>query len=244
MRHTASAFRPRVEQLEDRTVPSTTVLTVSPNPVTVGQSITLTAVVADSGSDSLQPGRGIPQGTVTFFDGSVTLGTISVTPSSMISTQGSAQFTTTTLGVGSHSLKASYSGEYFYVPPNYHTVAASTSNAVSEFVNPFVAADVTALTKVTVRHLPGNEALVTVKSKTGQTLGDPLELEITGLPKTVHLLGKHGTVRAHRARGSPYVVDNVTLGPGGFVGFLVQFSDQGNKRFGFDVRVLAGPGAV
>jgi hypothetical protein len=35
-------------------------------------------------------------------------------------------------------------------------------------------------------------------------------------------------------------VDDVTLGPGGFTGFLLQFS--GTADFG--VRVLAGPGAV
>jgi hypothetical protein len=32
MRRTASAFRPRLECLEDRTTPSTTALTVSPSP--------------------------------------------------------------------------------------------------------------------------------------------------------------------------------------------------------------------
>jgi hypothetical protein len=78
------------------------------------------------------------------------------------------------------------------------------------------------------------------ENNTGQTITGPLDLEIIDLPKSVHLLGKHGVTRTHGPKGSPFVKDNVTLGPGGFIGFLVQFS----KPVGFGVRVLAGPGAV
>jgi hypothetical protein len=43
-----------------------------------------------------------------------------------------------------------------------------------------------------MRHLPGNEALVLGKNKSHQTIGGPLDLELTGLPKTVPLLDKQG----------------------------------------------------
>jgi hypothetical protein len=237
MHRTASSFRPCVEKLEDRTVPSNTALTVSPNPAIAGQSITLSALVTANLSDFVQPGGGFPPGQVTFFDGAAPLKTVVVTPSSSNLRQGSAQLTTSSLGVGTHSLIAKYSGDDVILGGS---TAGSTSNTVSEVVNPELAADVTSLTRVTVRRLPGNEALVLVKNKSGQTIGGLLYLEITGLPKTVHLLGKHGTIHAHKPKGSPFVTDNVTLGPGGFVGFLLQFS--GNANFG--VRVLAGPGAV
>lgn len=41
--HTSVRFRPQVEALEDRTVASSTTLTVAPNPVTAGQAVTLAA---------------------------------------------------------------------------------------------------------------------------------------------------------------------------------------------------------
>jgi hypothetical protein len=238
MRRTPSAFRPHVECLEDRTTPSMTVLTVSPNPGIAGQPVTLTAVMTESGFDNLKPGTGdsLGIGSVTFFDGATTLKTVIVTPSSTNNKLGSAQFTTSVMVIGTHSLTAHYSGDTSPVG----LTAGSTSNAVTEVVKPLIAPDVTALTKVTVQDFPGNEALVTVRNKSHQSIGGPLELEITGLPKTVHLLGRHGTVHAHRPKGSLFVTEKMSLEPGGIVSFLLQFSGKAN----FGVRVLEGPGAV
>jgi hypothetical protein len=241
MHRTASSFRPRVEKLEDRTTPSTTALTVAPNPSIVGNPITLTAVVTEGVGDGVQPGGGdARRGTVQFLDGSTSLGTLFVTPSSTIFTQGSAQLTTSALGVGTHSLTARYSGDSSSFSLIVISTAGSTSSAVTEVVNPLIAPDVTALVKVSTMRLPGDEALVMVKDKAGRTISGPLYLEITGLPKTVKLLTKHGITHAHRPRHSPFVTDNVTLGPGGFIGFLLQFSGKAS----FGVRVLEGPGAV
>jgi hypothetical protein len=79
---------------------TTTTLTTSLNPSTIGQLITLTATVLPTGTSSFTPG-----GTVIFFDGSTPLGIVSV---------GSGGVTTlniSTLSAGSHSLTAAYSGD-------------------------------------------------------------------------------------------------------------------------------------
>jgi hypothetical protein len=104
-------FRPHLEWLEDRAVPSTTSLAVAPNPASVGQLVTLTATVTETGTDNVQPGTGTPVGTVTFFDGSTPLAVVGVTRSSTSPTQGTAVFATSGLADGTHSLHATYSGE-------------------------------------------------------------------------------------------------------------------------------------
>jgi hypothetical protein len=93
---------------------TTSTLLVSPNPVTVGQPLTLTATVSPAPSGS-------PLGTVSFFDGATLLGTVSVNSS------GAASFSTSGLSVGSHSITAVYSGNSGF--------AGSTSNAVNEVVS-------------------------------------------------------------------------------------------------------------
>ncbi|MGD1097445.1 MAG: Ig-like domain repeat protein [Bryobacteraceae bacterium] len=69
-------------------------VTASPNPSTYGQIVTLTATIASS----------VGAGTITFKDGSTTLGT-----NALIA--GTAAFSTATLAVGPHSLTAVYSGD-------------------------------------------------------------------------------------------------------------------------------------
>jgi hypothetical protein len=91
------------------TTVSTTTLTVSPNPAGAGQAITLTARVAASAGGS-------PTGTVTFFNGSTSLGTGALSA-------GTATFTTSSLVAGTYSITAVYNGD--------STFAASTSAAVS-----------------------------------------------------------------------------------------------------------------
>jgi hypothetical protein len=99
-------------------------LTASPNPSAFGQSVTFTATVA------AQAGGGIPAGTVTFIDGTATLGT------AVLDNTGKAILSLSTLSVGSHSIVASYSGD--------NNFTTSASSAVSQIVNK--AASVTTLT--------------------------------------------------------------------------------------------------
>jgi hypothetical protein len=237
------AFRPVLERLENRDTPSTTLLTVSPNPATVGQTVTLTATVTESGGDSLQPGTGVPPGTVTFKDGSATLMTVTVSPTGGMSSQGVAQLTTSALGAGAHSLTAHYSGEAN--PPV--VASASPSNAVVETINPpappapATPADVTPLVSVVVRRgLPRGQQLVTVTNTSGQAITGPLYLVFTRLPRRVRLKGSSGATQAH-APGSPFLLDAVTLLPGGFVNFLASFS--GHKAGPIATEVVAGPGS-
>jgi hypothetical protein len=77
------------------TITSLTASNITP---TVGQSVQFTATVV------AQPGSGGPTGTVTFIDGTTSLGTATVNG-------GAATFSTSTLAAGSHSITASYSGD-------------------------------------------------------------------------------------------------------------------------------------
>jgi hypothetical protein len=100
---------------------TTTAVTSSLNPSTFGASVTFTATVT-----VVAPGGGIPTGTVTFKDGSKTLGT------GTLNAAGQATFTTSTLAVGNHSITAVYA-----TSTNYKT---STSAALTQTVNPAAAA--------------------------------------------------------------------------------------------------------
>jgi len=72
-----------------------TTLTVSPNPAIVGSSVVLSA--------STSAGTVGPGGTITFLDGSTTLGTAALSG-------GNASLTVTTFATGNHTLTASYGG--------------------------------------------------------------------------------------------------------------------------------------
>ncbi len=94
--------------------PTTTTLAASPNPVTYGETLTLTATIAHHGLGD--PSLG---GTVTFYSDGTSIGTASV--SSNVAT-----LTTSVLTAGTHTLTAQYSGTTSY--------NASTSSAITETV--------------------------------------------------------------------------------------------------------------
>ena len=71
---------------------SKTAVSSSKNPSTFGDSVTFTATVTGT--------TGTPTGTVTFLDGSTTLGTATLDPG------GIAAFSTSALAVGSHTISA------------------------------------------------------------------------------------------------------------------------------------------
>jgi hypothetical protein len=93
---------------------TTTTVQSSANPSVYGQPVTFTANVSTTGSST-------PTGTVTFLDGTTTLGTGNLSG-------GVAMFVTSSLSVGSHSISASYGGSSSF--------AASASGALIQLVNP------------------------------------------------------------------------------------------------------------
>ncbi len=98
---------------------SSIVLVSSPNPSVFGQPVTLTVTVTGA-----SPGAGTPSGTVTFVDGSSTIGTTS------LDQNGKATFTVGTLSVGSHTLGAAYAGN-----SNFNPSAVSGPSDVTQVVN-------------------------------------------------------------------------------------------------------------
>ena len=106
---------------------TSTSIVSSANPSALEQSVIFTATVTSAG--------GTPTGTVTFMDGSTTLGT------STLNGSGQATFSTTVLTPGNHSITANYSGDANFSagssPVLTQTVNLGTSStAVTSSANP------------------------------------------------------------------------------------------------------------
>jgi Bacterial Ig-like domain (group 3)/Chitobiase/beta-hexosaminidase C-terminal domain len=108
------------------TAGTTTTLTASAAQITIGQNVTFTAAVV------AQTGKGVPTGSITFLDGTTSLGSASLNAS------GTATFSTTGLTAGTHSITASYSGD--------SGDNSSVSNAVSVVVTQSVVSIATTTT--------------------------------------------------------------------------------------------------
>jgi len=94
--------------------PTTTTLTSSNPNADFGSTVTFFARVSGG------LGGSYPTGTITFLDGTTTLGTGTLS-------YGNASYSTTTLSPGTHSITAQYSGDADFQP--------STSNVVTQVVN-------------------------------------------------------------------------------------------------------------
>jgi sugar lactone lactonase YvrE len=110
--HATSSSSPLMQTVQEGT---TTALISNQNPTTQGQSVTFTATVTPG------PGGVTPDGTVTFMNGTATLGTQTLTA-------GSASFSTTTLPIGVNPITAVYSGD------SANGIQGSTSNVVQQDV--------------------------------------------------------------------------------------------------------------
>ncbi len=84
---------------------STTVTSTSSDPSKLGDPVTLTATVNVT---SLQHGSWVPSGTVTFLDGDTSLAT-----ASLIGTTATATYSTSSLGIATHTITAAYAGDEF-----------------------------------------------------------------------------------------------------------------------------------
>ena len=131
--------------------PSATALTVSPNPATPAQTVTLTAKVTTT---STLTGATLPTGAVTFYNNTSTvLGTGSVNPS------GVATFTGT-LSAGTYSVTASYAGDAVF--------DASTSSATLLTVSS-ANTTTTALTVAPATSTYGTAEVLTATVKAGSS---------------------------------------------------------------------------
>ncbi|HEY7158725.1 MAG TPA: Ig-like domain-containing protein, partial [Gemmataceae bacterium] len=82
----------------------TMTVTASANPSPLGQPVTFTATLDWSGPTT-------PTGTVDLYDGTTWLGTAELT---VVNGQALATFTTSSLGLGAHTIMAIYSGDSTY----------------------------------------------------------------------------------------------------------------------------------
>jgi hypothetical protein len=121
----------------------------SANPSVYSQPITFTATVT-----ATAPGSGVPNGTVTFKNGSSTLGTGTLNGS------GVATFTTSNLGLGSPTITALYGGSASFGGStssglNQTVNTDNTSTALSSSVNPSVYGQTVTLTATVSAAAPG-----------------------------------------------------------------------------------------
>ena len=158
------------------------ILAVSPNPATVGQSVSMSAtVVADS-----------PSRIVTFMDGATTLGT--VTLGNVTPTSGQATFATTFSSAGTHSITAAYSGDPLN-PPGTSSAVGLVVNAASGLVPTVTLSAINTNVAIT----SGTTAQVTFNGSAIETGGQIASLALyenngSGWGSTAVLNGTSGTL--------------------------------------------------
>ncbi|MBI3409431.1 MAG: Ig-like domain repeat protein [Planctomycetes bacterium] len=116
-----------------------TAVASSPNPSSFGQSVTLTATVTATDSAA-----GVPTGSVTFKDGATILASGIV-----LDGTGHASFSSSALGVGSHTITASFTGTNNWQDSSGNTsqlVQDGTSTTVTSSPNPSVFAQAVTFT--------------------------------------------------------------------------------------------------
>ncbi|HMH50749.1 MAG TPA: Ig-like domain repeat protein [Candidatus Acidoferrum sp.] len=167
---------------------TTTTVGSSANPALAGNTVTFTATV-----NVAAPGSGTPTGTVTFKDGTTTLGTGAVNGS------GQATLSTSALAIGPHAITAEYGGDVnFNGSPSStltQTVNGNTSTSLSSSANPsIVGQSVTFLAAVSVNGGGGGVPTGTVTFREGVTVLGTGSLDAMGqatLTTSTLALGAH-----------------------------------------------------
>jgi uncharacterized repeat protein (TIGR01451 family) len=179
-------------------------LTTSKSPTVFGESVTFTATVTPNA-----PATVTPTGSVQFLVDNVALG------SPVLLNGGKAQLTTNTIGVGSHTIKATYQGDGNYAGSNA-TVSQtvnqdSTTTSVTSSNNPSTAGQSVAFTAAVTANSPGSgTATGTVQFVIdGANAGGPIALA----NGTAQLTTSSLTVA-----GSPHSVTAQYGGDGNFLG--------------------------
>lgn len=163
---------------------STATLACTPNPASSGQSVTCTATVSP----------GTATGTITFKDGTGTLGTATLSG-------GNAVYSTATLATGSHSITAVYGGDTSYngstSPAVIVTVKPSTTTSLVSSLNPaavgrpvsFTASVSPATASGTVTFMDGTATLGTASLSGGKASLTAASLGIGSHPITAVYAG-------------------------------------------------------
>jgi hypothetical protein len=156
---------------------TSTTVSSSANPSTVGQSMTFTANV------SVSPSVATPTGTVTFKDGATSIGSATVDAS------GQAQFTTSSLGAGAHSIAAVYSGDTNFISSTSSALGqmvipaltTSTTTSLTSSANPAVFSQAVTFTATVVAAAPGiDKPAGTVTFRDGVTTIGSAALDASG----------------------------------------------------------------
>jgi ELWxxDGT repeat protein len=158
--HTITAIysggpRFNVSQVSDAAAPqvvnkgaSHTVLTAFPDPAVFGQVVTFTVLVKPV------VGNNTPAGTVTFLDGTTTLGTMT------LDSAGRATFTTASLSRGNHAISANYGGDGNFLASAYTGFGQAvpkdaTTTTVTASANPAVVGTTITFTATVQANAPG-----------------------------------------------------------------------------------------
>jgi ELWxxDGT repeat protein len=126
-----------------------TVMTSFPDPAVFGQGVSFTVAVI-----ALAPSQGTPTGTVSFTDGTTTIG------SATLNGVGRATFTTASLSRGNHAINANYGGDIHFLTSAYsnfgETVQKDASTTtVTASANPAVVGTTVTFTATVQASSPG-----------------------------------------------------------------------------------------
>ncbi len=142
-------------------IATTTTLT-GPSSASTGASITFTATVAPAS------GSVAPTGTVTFLDGSTSLGTATLNSSKV------ATFSTSALTAGSHSITAQYGGDTSF--------AGSTSTALTIAIGGSSANFQLSASPTSLSLMPGQSGTITITATPSAGFNQTITYGCTGLP--------------------------------------------------------------
>ncbi len=179
---------------------TTTSLVSATDPSMFGQAVTLTATVS-----AAAPGSGTPAGKVTFYDGSTSLGTASLSA-------GSARFTAKALPTSADSITASYVGSGHFTPSTSAVLVqtvnqATTTSAVTSSINPSVYGQSVTFTAIVTAVAPGS----------GTPTGSITFLDGSTTLGTVTLNGRKATFKTTALAIGPQTITVSYSGDGNFL---------------------------
>ena len=157
-----------------------------------GESLTFTATVS-----AVSPGSGTPTGSVTFYNGSTSLGTATLSG-------GTGTFSISTLPVGTDAITAVYGGDSNFVNStssilNQAVKQTSTTSAVTSSLNPSTSGQAVTLTATITAKSPGSgRPRAPSPSRTVRRCSGP-SLSATAQPASRH---RHSRSAATRSRSS------------------------------------------